>query len=279
MNRYQRKDLAAETLTILEAGGYDAPDGRAINLQPHLKQAIDAATLWDPPQLAVLLENRQAAGEHTTSFAVANETTLAAARRLIHDQSRQNVLCLNFASAFSPGGGFLNGSRAQEESLARSSALYPTLTANPEYYAANSQAKTAIYTDHMILSPDVPVFRTDDGALLDEPYRTTFLTAPAVNAGAVMQNEGHKWRDIAPTMKRRIGLVLALAEHAGQQHLVLGAWGCGVFRNDPDDIADLFAGYLLGDGTFAAAFASITFAVLDGDAETIIRPFRDRFDS
>jgi uncharacterized protein (TIGR02452 family) len=130
----------------------------------------------------------------------------------------------------------------------------------------------------MIHSPLVPVFRDDDSQLLPDPYFVGMLTAPAVNAGAVKQNEPANVEKILPTMASRIKKVLAVAANRNYDHLVLGAWGCGVFRNDPNGIAELFAQALLGEGQFARAFRSVTFSVLDGTAqESTFRPFQQKF--
>src|SRR5208283_3500713 len=111
---------------------------------------------------------------------------LEAARRLIAERCRPAVL--NFASATQPGGGFLSGSRAQEESLARSSGLYACLSGNPMYEFHRTR-RDAMYTDYFVYSPDVPVFRTDEGNLLEQPWRCSFITAPAVNAKAVLKRD------------------------------------------------------------------------------------------
>ncbi len=130
----------------------------------------------------------------------------------------------------------------------------------------------------MILSPAVPVFRTDDGELLPAPYVVGMLTAPAVNAGAVTDNETANRDRIRPVMANRIENVLAVANHLQFEHLILGAWGCGVFRNDPEEVAELFFQALQADGPYAGVFRSVTFAVLDGTADkSIIRPFERRF--
>ena len=130
----------------------------------------------------------------------------------------------------------------------------------------------------MILSPEVPVFRNDNGDLLAEPYLLSILTSPAVNAGAVTKNEPSKIPAIRATMSSRITKVLAVAAHHGYEHLVLGAWGCGVFRNVPNDIASLFADALMLDERFQGRFQSVTFAVLDGTDDTrIVTPFQQRF--
>ena len=130
----------------------------------------------------------------------------------------------------------------------------------------------------MILSPEVPVFRDDSGQLLEEPYGLTMLTAPAANAGAIRDNEPHRIAQIAPTMATRIAKVLGIAASNEYMHLILGAWGCGVFRNNPDEVAGLFASALHDDDRFRNRFRTVVFAVLDSTAdESVIGPFRRRF--
>ena len=187
--------------------------------------------------------------------------------RLVADGT--DVLALNFASAKNPGGGFLGGASAQEESLARASGLYATLEPRTGYYDANRRCGTALYTDHMILSPGVPVFRDDADRLLEEPYRVSFVTCPAPNAGAVRANEPGRAGEILPTLRRRARGILGVAAAEGFDAPVLGAWGCGVFQNDPAEVAGVFADLLAGE--FKGAFARVAFAVLDGsrDAATL----------
>lgn len=275
MNRQKRKQMAEEALQILETGAYVSRAGKRVVISDNIAVATAKTRVFTPEALANIVNDT--ASHATTTFDVRNETTLNAAKRLVVDHSWKEVMCLNFASAKNPGGGFLGGSEAQEESLARSSALYASLMAAPAYYEVNRACGTALYTDHMILSPGVPVFRDDEGALLDEPYEVAFITAPAVNAGAVSRNEPEHTDQIVPTMRRRIAKVLTLAAISGHKHLVLGAWGCGVFRNDPMEIATLFAEKLLGDGAYANRFDSVVFAVLDHPAGQTIEPFQKAF--
>src|SRR5262249_34690905 len=198
-----------------------------------------------------------------TVFDVRNESALHAARRLL-SEGESRVLALNFASARHPGGGFLKGSQAQEESLARASGLYACLTRHRAYYEANERCGSCLYTDHMIYSPDVPVFRDDDDVLLEEPYPLSFITAPAVNAGIVRHREEGR---IEPVMRERVEKLLALALEHGHENVVLGAWGCGVFRNNPEQVAGWFAEHLTGGGAYRSAFRRVVFAVLDRTAD------------
>jgi uncharacterized protein (TIGR02452 family) len=170
---------------------------------------------------------------------------------------------LNFASAKNPGGGFLNGSQAQEEALARASGLYPCLLTAREYYERNRANRSAVYLDLAIFSPQVPFFRDDSGVLLEKPILASVITAPAPNAGAVEQNEPKNVGEIELALKRRTELVLGIAVAHEVKRLVLGAWGCGVFRNDPAIVAKTFSEFLKPPGQFAGAFAEVVFAVYD----------------
>ncbi|WP_165698735.1 TIGR02452 family protein [Bremerella volcania] len=268
--------MAQETVRIVENGCYELADGQQVDLRKEIDDSLAATQLIRPGDFGSLMIPRS--NHRGTDFEVHNETTLTAARRLVVERQLDNVLCLNFASAKNPGGGYLGGSQAQEESLARSSALVKTLESQWEYYDFHRSCGISVYSDHMILSPDVPVFRADDGALLDRPYLLSILTSPAVNAGAVIKNEPQRAAEIEPKMAARIGKLLKLAAAKNYQHLILGAWGCGVFRNEPEMIARLFAETLKIGGAFENQFTSITFAVLDGtEHENIIGPFRALF--
>jgi uncharacterized protein (TIGR02452 family) len=258
--------MGKDTVAILRAGHYESPAGLKVDIAANLHRAVEG-TLTYPPEAELPLVPP---ASHGTRFEVTNETTLAAARRLA--ASGRRVVALNFASARHPGGGFLNGARAQEESLCRSSGLYACISGNA-MYAFHSSQSGGFYTNYAIYSPDVPVIRDDDGELLDEPFACSFITAPAVNAGAV---RGPQEREIRAEMARRIDKVLTIAAGHGHEAAVVGAWGCGVFRNDHEMVATLFRSALTGP--FSGVFAVVAFAVLDeSDDRHFIGPFERRF--
>jgi uncharacterized protein (TIGR02452 family) len=136
-----------------------------------------------------------------------------------------------------------------------------------------------MYSDWMIHSPSVPVFRDDDtGALLEEPYDCAFLTTPAPNAGVVLQREPARRDELNRVLASRASRVLAICAAEKHRHLVLGAWGCGVFANDPAVVARVFGEELAGP--YAGVFDEVVFAVLDwSDERRFIRPFAERFAS
>lgn len=272
MNRTQRIEIAKHTAAILESGSYTTDSGTPIDLRASLGASCAATQLYLPDTYpALLAEIEHLPPVEATTIGVSNCTTLAAGRALA--PTYPALACLNFASAKNPGGGFLSGAEAQEESLARSSGLYATLQTQPAFYAHHRQQRSSIYSDRVIVSPAVPVFRDDNGALLEQPWQTAFLTAAAVNAGALRQNEPDKVADIEAAMTQRARMVFGVAAAQRCDALVLGAWGCGVFRNDPAVVAAIF-GAVLREPAFARRFRHIEFAVLDpSSARATIAPF------
>jgi uncharacterized protein (TIGR02452 family) len=244
--------MAAETMAIIEAGRYRSPAGRDVQIAADVRAAVAGTRLYLPGE-RIPAPAPPDCGAALTE--VRNETSLTAARRLGVD-----VACLVFASARSPGGGFLNGAEAQEESIARSSALYPCQEAAREFYDFHRRQDDLRYSDRIIYSPGVPVFRADDGALLDEPFAVSFLTSAAPNLGAILASQSEVAASVPAVLAARAERVLAVAAAHGHRRLVLGAWGCGVFRNDPAGVAAAFAAQL---AWIPGRFDRIVFAVLD----------------
>lgn len=267
MNRSAREALARDTVAVVERGWYDSPAGGRVELAP-LVAACVAGTVHYPPGGLSRARRDALAAEPFPQPAVdvRSESTLAGAARLLAGGCAR-VAALNFASAKNPGGGFLTGAQAQEESLARSSALYASLLTAPEFYQAHRRHPSNLYTDALIVSPDCPVFRDDVAGLLPVPYPVTFVTSAAPNAGAVAKSSPGEWDRIPDVPRRRAEAVLAAAHAHRCDGLVLGAWGCGVFRNDPAAVAGAFAGHLTG--LWAGRFRRVAFSVLDPAGETL----------
>ncbi|MER7949820.1 TIGR02452 family protein [Streptomyces sp. NPDC096079] len=252
------REIARRTEEIVAAGHYRAPDGRTVLLTEDLAAALSGTRLHGPEPVPVTPDT-----DRTPTLTVTPESSLAAARRMTAADPARPVAVLNFASARNPGGGYLNGAQAQEEALCRSSALHATLLRAPAYYAHHRAERSALYTDRVIHSPRVPVFRDDRGALLDEPFTVGFLTSPAPNAGVVHRNTPELADRLPAALASRAERVLETAAASGYRRLVLGAWGCGVFRNDPAQVAGTFKTLLTGAGRFAGHYEEIVFAVLD----------------
>lgn len=278
--RERRAEIAKDTLNILASGYYINPSGEKILIADSLKNAIDASRIVTPEDFAYLFEelkNRDVDTAANTSVLVTNETSLQCAHRLVVKEKAEHVMLLNFASAKNPGGGFLGGSQAQEESIARSSGLYPCLLRQSRMYEANKRGPQGFYTDNMIYSPKVPVFKDDAGNLLKEPYVINMLSAPAVNKSAILQIQPQNVGQVLKVMDARIEKMLSVALHSGNRTLILGAWGCGVFGNDPVDISNLFYKHLINNRGFTGAFQKVIFAIPGSTNDRIYRTFCDRF--
>ncbi|MBT2477456.1 TIGR02452 family protein [Streptomyces sp. ISL-94] len=263
------REIARENSDILAAGGYRTRSGRQVSLAAALAEAKAGTRIYGPNQ--VIPDEGLIGGAARTAFEVTGESSTVAVRRLAVEGLDQpagtaRVAVLNFASARNPGGGYVRGAKAQEEALCRASALYETLLEAPEYDEVHRAERSTFYTDRVIHSPGVPVFRDDRGALLETPFRAGFLTSPAPNAGTIRRQEPQRASGIPGALLRRGERVLEVAALAGYQRLVLGAWGCGVFQNDPADVAEAFRALL--SGRFADVFERVVFGILDRDPRT-----------
>lgn len=273
MNNAERVRLAQETLEILQRGSYQVGK-KQIDL-PDIEPMCSKTQIFIPDDSELLQEALQKAqGQYQTQVKVTGETTFQAARRI--NQEIGECTALNFASAKKPGGGFLTGAKSQEEDLTRCSGLYLALT-QPQteaYYLANRACGTSLYTDHLIYSPQVPVFRDEEAQLLPQPALVNVITAPAPNAGAVIQNEPQRSQEIQSVLRHRAQLILGIAAQMKQTHLILGAWGCGVFKNEPQQVATIFQELLSNEAQ--GVFKQVVFAILDRSQEqATLQSFQD----
>ncbi|MDT0614681.1 TIGR02452 family protein [Streptomyces lancefieldiae] len=247
------RGIAQQTEQIVTAGSYRTADGREVPIGAAVERAREGTRMYGPGPVEV-----PPSTPVRTVFEVTGESSLEAAHRLGGE-----VAVLNFASARNPGGGYLNGAQAQEEALCRASALYTCLLRARDFYDHHRAHRDPFYTDRVIHSPAVPVFRDDRGRLLDRPFTAGFLTAAAPNAGVVRRSAPERAGELRAALAVRAERVLETAAAQRYRRLVLGAWGCGVFRNDPADVAGAFRTLLGPGGRFASAFEQVTFGILD----------------
>ena len=255
-------ELGQSALEALKQGHYLGPGGEPVDWSDQIDHAAAAKRSIAPDDD---LPNPPARNIPSTQVQVTNETTLQAAQRF--QQKGLNPLALNFANGIHPGGGWLRGAKAQEEVLCRSSALYRTLEGD-SMYTHHAQRERSDSTAWAILSPDVPIFRTDDGKPLDRPWLCSFITSAAPYAPDVGQPTS------GDLLQDRIHRILAIARAHGFTSLVLGAWGCGAFRNDPHRTARDFRAAIEHD--FSGHFSDIVFAITDwSQTRRYLGPFRD----
>ncbi|MCB0213079.1 MAG: TIGR02452 family protein [Anaerolineae bacterium] len=261
---YVAAEQARSTMEASRTGRYVTPAGQEVDWLDAVEAARAAKRSVAPD---ATLPSRERVTFPETTVQVTNETTLSASQRLVERGLRP--LALNFANGVEPGGGFLRGARAQEEALCRASALYETLVGDPMYREHRQHAPHAS-SDWAIYSPDVPIYRSDDGTALPQPWLLSFLTCAAPYTPVIGQPQS------GDLLQKRIQRVLAIARAYGYSALVLGAWGCGAFANDPHRTAMDFRQALEID--FSGAFSDVVFAVADWSPERkFLRPFCDVF--
>jgi uncharacterized protein (TIGR02452 family) len=264
MDRDQARALGQSAMEALETGVYFREDDELVDWSDMIKKARTSR---------VSIAGKAPLPKHDVSLVedseiqVINTTSLKAAQGLIAKGLRP--LVLNFANGIGAGGGFLSGARAQEEGLCRSSALFAALK-DDAMYAYHRTRPHPDSSDWCILTPDVPVFRDDAGHNLDEPWLVSFITSAAPYAPKIGQPQS------GDLLRNRIHRVLAIASAYGYRSLVLGAWGCGAFHNDPQRTAEDFHAFLMTE--FRGHFSHIVFAITDWSPERkMLGPFRDVF--
>ena len=269
ISRVKARQMGLETLEILKKGSYQSYGGKNIAIREGILNAVNGTVTYSPEeQLPIAVR-----GDRNLGVVISNVTSLFAAKALLAEGYTPAVL--NFASATSPGGGFLSGARAQEEYLCRSSALFACLTGNPMYSRRDFHTNP-FYADYVIYAPNVPVFRDDDGELIEMPYKCSFVTSPAVQASAVRRYIPEQVGEIEGVMWMRMLKILSAMHLHNHDALVLGAWGCGAFGNDAKMIARLFKLALMEN--FKGAFSKVVFAITDWSPEQrFIGPFLEVF--
>ncbi|CCM02992.1 uncharacterized protein FIBRA_05107 [Fibroporia radiculosa] len=287
--REQLRGIAKETLEAIDCGHY-VLNGTMHDLSAGLTLSQRNTQYYAPDSLLSAWFSTPAPGNPaSTEVALLEVSTLEGGRLLatmLQANQASKIGALNFASAVKPGGGFKSGAQAQEESIARSSTLYATLMtplAQTFYSVHNSDTKHGYYSHAMVYSPGVVVFRADSGEWV-EPMEIDVLTSAAVNAGQVRQTlTGHRDASgveerIGAVMKERMARILFLFEKQGVRNVVLGSFGTGVFRNNINLVANIWADLLLEEGArFKTSFAHVMFAILGRPTfEEFERVFEER---
>ena len=188
---------------------------------------------------------------------------------------RMRTCVHNFASATNPGGGVVNGSSAQEEALCRCSTLYFNLNVREMwdgFYSPHREARDPLHNDDIIYTPDVVVFKSDAAyprTLPEAEWRSVdVITCAApnlrerpsnrMNAGDGDVRVEISAADLQSLHERRLRRILDVAAANGAEAIVLGAFGCGAFRNDPKVVAAAARKVV---AEYRHAFRAIEFAV------------------
>jgi uncharacterized protein (TIGR02452 family) len=254
MSKISSAAIAERTLDIIKNKKINNVD-----ISDQLLNNINNTITINPADFEKVLSTSLQSTFEEQQIIVENSTTIAAITKY---QGVGKIGVLNFASAKNPGGGFLGGAIAQEESLARSSSLYASLISNTEMYECNKKIRSYIYTNYAIYSPNTLFWFNDEGSTLSEIAYADVITMPAPNKGAMLQhNRRDEIAQIDEVFKKRIEFVLKIAQQHNIDVIILGAWGCGVFRNEVNDVANYFKQVITAKN--CKAFKKIVFAIYD----------------
>lgn len=153
---------------------------------------------------------------------------------------------LNMASHKRPGGGVINGARAQEECLFRCSNLGHVIST--DFYPL--QDNELLWTKDAIFFKDV-----NYAYMKDVSVDVITIAAPNLNG----LGRFHKMTNYEELTKDKIRLMLSMAIKNNIDNIILGAWGCGVFGNKPDKMAKMFKD-VLDEGY---KFNNVIFAIIN----------------
>ena len=167
-------------------------------------------------------------------------------------------LVLNMASDYKPGGGVRSGKTAQEECLFRRSNAHLT---HPESWYP-------LEWNNVIFSPCVTIIKDSEYNLMKAEYDVGMIAVagirkPRLEHGLYSEDDRH-------LVNLKIESIFKIAINHGYDSLVLGALGCGVFQNPPEEVASIFKVML---NTYKKHFKKIVFAVLSVQSSENIRTF------
>jgi uncharacterized protein (TIGR02452 family) len=210
---------------------------------------------------------------------VSGKRSLEAAE--VYAKQGKKVCVLNFASATNPGGGVANGSSAQEECICRCTTLYPCLNNDDlwtKFYKPHRKAANPLYNNDCIYTPDVYVFKSDmnfpEPLPRDKWWKVNILTCAAPNlrerpSNLMNPHAGYKQAKLTPAeleslLASRIRRIFEVAIANDNDVLILGAFGCGAFRNPPEIVAKVFYDVMQD---FLGYFDTIEYAVYHTERE------------
>jgi len=213
---------------------------------------------------------------------ISPERTLECVQKYyIPNDKKRKIGVLNFASAKNPGGGVKTGARAQEESICRASTLYPCLTTEflkDNYYSYNIK-KQFENSDRIIYIPNITVFKSDDEVFPKEFDEKYWYNIDVITCAAHNQKkynvDNEKLKEIN---YNKIKAIIECAIENNVDILILGAFGCGAFRNDPIIVSKEFKKILIDEGYYKY-FEKVHFAILTiGNEGKNINEFNKTFE-
>ena len=259
-----RIGIFKETLQIVNDGKY-VINGKNVALI-HSVSELEQAIFFPEKSVKVIIGEqmrlRQGLPVDEIPVKVTNKDTFSAALDMSRYSSLGEIAVLNFANPVNPGGGVKYGAMAQEEDLCRKSTLYVSLKSESvsEFYQFHKKECDCFSSHSIIVSPNVEVFRSYNNDLLPYTFSVAVISCAAPIFDGI-KKKSYSYDEYTSLLYERIMGILSICEKMGYTKLVLGAWGCGSFSNDPKLMARLFYKALC---QFNGSFEEIEFAVFGG---------------
>ncbi len=246
--RTDNVNMLQDTLSILDKGYYQL-HGETISLKLSRAQ-MEEVQVFLPKDVQAICGAKDFEHVHVLGrcgYGCENADSFTLARKRaeqfsydLKQKGAKPILVLNLANPVNPGGGVRRGAKAQEEDLCRKSSLLVSLECMKAkaYYDYNRSLNTYMGSDSVMIHPQVEIIKDENGELLPE----TVIVAVMTCAAPMLRNgmEGLSQKQYENLLYRRITGMLKVAAYLGYRHLVLGAFGCGAFRNDARVVSDLF---------------------------------------
>lgn len=212
-----------------------------------IKGSVENTRIYSPDSV---FDEPKEIGMPTICFL--NNDSVSAILKVAENGRGGKVAVLNYASYKNPGGKFIEGSSAQEESLCHESFLYNVLREFAGYYTENKKTlNRSLYTNRGLYTEEVLFERGDRAGVCD------VITCAAPNYSAAKKYQNVPREDNSEALRDRIEFVRAIAEENGVNTLILGAYGCGVFGQDPEEVVRI----MLEEVFFETSISNIVYAV------------------
>lgn len=261
------KAIFNDTLRIIE-DGYYTKDEQLVMLKYSTEESQESIVIL-PDEVKQIYNKCSVKGNKYSSDCNSkcfNLDSFSLGIKTKKDYNSNRVLVLNFANPINPGGGVRIGAKAQEEDLCRRSTLLYALEskAASKYYNYNKSRRNLNKSNTIMLHPNVEVFKNEAGILLGKPEQIAVVTCAAPIATSFKDLESKKQYE--EIFYLRILSMLICAAFYEYDYLILGAWGCGAFGNDPKTVAELFRKAIYDESIngfkICKNFKRIDFAVL-----------------
>lgn len=248
--------VARETMDVTKKGHYTI-EGERVDLADHDFVVADYVREYDFTGFG----GDPTAAPVDTNYVVENKDVISAILDLVEEgYDPDEIAALNLANERSAGGGFIRGARAQEEDICRSSTLYKYLL-----HQRKAKPKGDRYLpEHGCMTSPAVIFRDARYNFLEEPVKVSIITTAAYCLGSadeITVDNVDDHPDYRDGTFKKIYMSIKAAADEGKKVLILGALGCGAFRNDPNFVSKVFK-ETLELPEFKGRFKEVRFAIL-----------------